>query len=86
MFMLRFSLYTKFMFVLFVVENYYRANSQKRILREVRGLRKLDQPTSHSNIVRYYGSWIDMVPTDDRCKKLPWKDIDSETAMLVVLC
>ena len=78
--MLRFSLHIE------CIQQFDRTNSQKRILREVRGLRKLDQPTSHPNIVRYYGSWIDMAPTDRRSKVSPWKDIESGEAMLVFLC
>ena len=58
-----------------------RKSRYKKILREVRGLRKLDQPNSHPNIVRYYGSWVDVAPTDDRKKIAPWKDMEGGKAM-----
>jgi serine/threonine protein kinase len=60
-----------------------KKSSYKKILREVRGLRKLDQPNNHPNIVRYYSSWVDVAPTDDRKKIAPWKDMEGGKAIPV---
>lgn len=61
-----------------------RKHSHKKVLREVRGLRILDRPESHSNIVRYYSCWIDVAPTDERCKQAPWEEMSTEEAMYVI--
>lgn len=61
--------------------NFCRKNSLTKVLREVRGLRKLDQPQSHKNIVRYYSCWVDVAPVDERQKKAPWADMINGDAM-----
>jgi serine/threonine protein kinase len=68
-------------YALKVVKLPIKKKSFQRVLREVNGLRKLDQPQSHKNIVRYYGCWVDVAPTDDRRNKAPWVDMESEEAM-----
>ena len=60
---------------------FLRKKSFQKVLREVRGLRKLDQPQSHKNIVRYFNSWVDVAPTDDRRHKAPWLDMENEEAL-----
>ena len=64
-----------------IISYYSRKSSQKKVLREVRGLRKLDQPESHRNIVRYYSSWIDVAPTDDLQRQAPWNDMKDSKIM-----
>ena len=68
----------------YLTQQTYRKKRHQKILREVRGLRQLDQPTPHKSIVRYYGCWMDKSPTDGCSNELPWKDI-GET-MSVALC
>ena len=79
------TIYINFVYILDITINLngalVRKSSYKKIFREVRGLRKLNQPNNHPNIVRYYSSWVDVAPTDDRKKIAPWKDMEGGKAM-----